>query len=111
MAQEHSSFLRAARLYKLGSWIAAGLLLLGIASLQSLVLRYTREMPQVPQIESGRTVRMSVFYGKTVFVTVSEEHRLYAMVVCVLGAVGTAAVMDQLRRRALRRSKDTLAGQ
>jgi hypothetical protein len=90
-------------LYRVCSWIAAGLVLLGMASLQSLYFAYTREMPQAPQVESGRTVGMGVLYGKTVYVTKEEEYRLYARVGWVVGAVGLGGAMEQLRRRAARR--------
>jgi hypothetical protein len=96
------------KLYRICSWIAAGLVLLGMASLQSLYLRYTREMPQAPQVESGRTVRMGVLYGKTVYVTKVEEYRLYAMLGCVVGAVGAGFTMEQLRRRAARRERPSV---
>jgi len=90
-------------LYRICSWIAAGLVLLAGASLQSLYVVYTREMPQAPQVESGRTVEMGVLYGKTVYVTKAEEYRLYARMGWVVGAVGLGGAMELLRRRAARR--------
>ena len=51
---------------------------------------YTRNMPQSPQQELGRTVALKVNYGKTVYVTVSEERNLNLIyVVAALAASAT----------------------
>jgi hypothetical protein len=94
------------RLYKIVSWIAGALMILSMASLGSLALRYTREMPQQTEVESGRTVRLKVLYGRTVYVTKSEQYRFYAGFALVLatGLVGAGA--DRMGRGRFRRAKN-----
>lgn len=51
---------------------------------------YTRNMPQAPQQDSGRTIAIEVNYGKTVYVTVSEKRNLNLIyMVAVLATAGT----------------------
>lgn len=95
--------------YKISSWIGAALFLITIASLQALMLKYTREMPQQPDVALRRTVSMKVLYGKTVYMTRTEEYRLYERVGWVAAAGGVTATMELLRRRAARRKKEPKA--
>jgi hypothetical protein len=89
--------------YRISTWLAGGLFLLSMASVQVLYSRYTREMPQVQQFESGRTIPLDVLYGKTVYVTKRELYSLYGRVASAAGAGVLTVAMDQLRRRAERR--------
>jgi len=90
------------RIFKICSWIAAGVTLLAMAFLQSLYSEYTRDMPTAPEVASGRVTRIKVFYGKTVYVTKSEEYRLYGRMGWVIGAAGACVALEYLRRRAAR---------
>ncbi len=40
---------------------------------------YTREMPQVPSIQDGRTLMIDGFYGKLIYVNEREYYLLRAM--------------------------------
>jgi len=92
-------------LYKVGIWISGALVFLSLASLGALFRTYTHEMPQQTETQSGRTVRLKVLYGKTVYVTRAEEYRLYAGYGLVAASMALCVGADCLRRRAIRRQQ------
>jgi hypothetical protein len=64
--------------------------LVSLFSMMTVRQYYTRNMPQVPQQESGRTIAIEVNYGKTVYVTVREKRNLHLVyIVAALSIAGT----------------------
>jgi hypothetical protein len=79
-------------------WFSTGLLFFALFSMMSLQYRYTREMPEVAQQVVGRVCPVSVYYGKTVFVTEEEKDRLSTRYYYILAA-GILVVFAEFARR------------
>jgi hypothetical protein len=99
------------KIYKIGVWLFAAMVILAMFSVQALYSRFTWERPNHPVFETGQIIPLNAYYGKIVYIDKNDNVNIYLRWGCVVGSIAGCALMVHLQKNANSRTGAKLEDQ